>query len=696
MEKTDLKNSRKSNFNSDDYDEEKDKELKHTWLLDENEPFVFIGKIKFDHILHKHEYEYFDHVYMENVVNQNGKRCIYPDSSSTFKIFLGIKQSSSELKNINDGDIVKLEQKKIRYANDIEKDKTGSLYALRADFYKSNGKLTKLTEIPAEIWDAFSDNYENKNLIEQWVIDDSLSSNKAQIEKQKKKLEDDYSSYENHIKENELQLKEEISKLEKKLYKEKDDLNKITDKLKELDKDKQEKEAELHAVKLQIEDTLKQSKNILENNRNRLQKLSRLGFIEKSTLSGLYTFQSESINSSNNSGVDPIQIVNYIQSSMYSVGSLYSKDLIKNFCALLNTHDIILFAGESGIGKTNLVKRFAEAVDGVAKIIPVKPNWTSTDDLIGYYNPIEKRYIFTPFLDAIVEANANRNKLYLICLDEMNLARIEYYFADFLSLLEERSSEPEIDLFSSLEEQNAELNISEQIDKIVDKENDVNVDILRRSVYNKLKSMSKIPVPSNVRFIGTLNIDDTTFYLSPKILDRVHIIKFENPLFIDSEGITSEIDFGLANQQISVNVQSLFEDLKPYPAYFTNKDDPVINKLIELSRMLDLIGLGFGARVLSQALLYKESLSKFGSTDEIFFINNLIRQKILPRLRLDGADLVSDGSGRQKINILNEIVNFLENNFSFNLIKKNNSLIELKNLISRADNGDLQINFWIK
>ena len=69
---------------------------------------------------------------------------------------------------------------------------------------------------------------------------------------------------------------------------------------------------------------------------------------------------------------------------------------------------------------------------------------------------------------------------------------------------------------------------------------------------------------------------NTTFYLSPKILDRVHIIKFENPLFINSDEITSEIDFDSANQPISVNVQSLFEDLKPYPTYFTNKDDPVI------------------------------------------------------------------------------------------------------------------------
>ena len=81
-----------------------------------------------------------------------------------------------------------------------------------------------------------------------------------------------------------------------------------------------------------------------------------------------------------------------------------------------------------------LVKSFADAIGGKAFIIPVKPNWTSAEDLLGYYNPLEKKYLATPFLEALLEAQNNPTIPYFICLDEMNLARIEYYFADFLSL----------------------------------------------------------------------------------------------------------------------------------------------------------------------------------------------------------------------------------------------------------------------
>ena len=112
---------------------------------------------------------------------------------------------------------------------------------------------------------------------------------------------------------------------------------------------------------------------------------------------------------------------------------------------------MIILAGDSGSGKTHLVKSFADAIGGKSIIIPVKPNWTSAEDLLGYYNPLENRYISTPFLDALIEASKHPEVPYLICLDEMNLAKVEYYFADFLSLLEERDETPEISLFSDTE-----------------------------------------------------------------------------------------------------------------------------------------------------------------------------------------------------------------------------------------------------
>lgn len=127
------------------------------------------------------------------------------------------------------------------------------------------------------------------------------------------------------------------------------------------------------------------------------------------------------------------KLADHIHAYLYHKKSLiYTNYQIRNFLTLLKTHDIIVLSGLSGSGKTQIVKAFAEALGGVAKIIPVKPNWTSSDDLTGYYNPLQMSFLPTPFTEAIVEAIHNPNQLYFICLDEMNLARVEYYFADFL------------------------------------------------------------------------------------------------------------------------------------------------------------------------------------------------------------------------------------------------------------------------
>lgn len=143
--------------------------------------------------------------------------------------------------------------------------------------------------------------------------------------------------------------------------------------------------------------------------------------------------------------------IEYIQAYLWNKGIVYKQSVLKDYLALLMSNDLIVLAGDSGSGKTNLVKSFAKAVGGEAIIIPVKPNWTSAEDLLGYYNPLESSYLSTKFLDALIEAQKNPHIPYFICLDEMNLARVEYYFADFLSLLEERDEQPVIQLFSSTE-----------------------------------------------------------------------------------------------------------------------------------------------------------------------------------------------------------------------------------------------------
>ena len=229
---------------------------------------------------------------------------------------------------------------------------------------------------------------------------------------------------------------------------------------------------------------------------------------------------------------------------------------------------------------------------------------------LGYYNPLQKTYLSTPFLEALIEASQNPEVPYFICLDEMNLARVEYYFADFLSVLEERDTDPEIFLYSD-EESNHVLsefnNVIQAIEGLKEKYNKNDItsfyDILKDSQINtELKEIlglsdkvslisyhstlrrmlggilnipSSIVFPRNVRIIGAINIDETTHYLSPKVLDRAHVIKFDNPLLSDWSAIENEVassNIENPNYKIKFSIEQ-FGERKPYPKFIS----PLLN-----------------------------------------------------------------------------------------------------------------------
>ena len=421
-------------------------------------------------------------------------------------------------------------------------------------------------------------------------------------------------------------------------------------KLNELNIIKSDMEASIEFLKQKIE-LCKSLEFISDNDANKyLNTLTETSF---ETPEGLLDMQNDFDN-------DYSALAEHIQLFLYhKKGLIYTKFQIQNFLSLVMTHDIVILSGLSGSGKTQIVKSFAEAIGGVTKIIPVKPNWTSSDDLLGYYNPIQSSFLPTPFTEAIVEASLNPNQLYFICLDEMNLARPEYYFADFLSKLEERDKSPEIELYAKHEE---ELFISEfstllsLIENAIDG-NELNSwqdflsnDTIRnrffellgssseetmlkihsqmkRRLIDILKFPSTIKIPNNIRFIGAINIDETTNYFSPKILDRVHVMKFENPLII--EGIVKE----------KVEQTENGRELKPVYLESSKcgkrEELPLINNdecknitdfLKEINRKYLLnLSIDFGVRSIRQAINYSLQYFKTGNNTndikEIIAIN---------------------------------------------------------------------------
>ena len=420
----------------------------------------------------------------------------------------------------------------------------------------------------------------------------------------------------------------------------------------------------------------------------------------------------------------------HIQAFLHAKGIYYKQSLLMDFLALLRTQDLIILAGDSGSGKTNLVKSFAEAIGGKAIIIPVKPNWTSTEDLLGYYNPLEKRYITTQFLDALIEAENNPQIPYLICLDEMNLARVEYYFADFLSLLEERNKQPKIFLYSDTEASHVQheydifLKLTDEVlrssgmqtltdftDLLKDEQANAKLhqlcgfrdgesllkyhSYLRRALSGLIRTPSTIELPANVRFIGAINVDETTHYLSPKILDRAHVIRFTNPLLFDWQAFEDELQ--QQDRDLSMHIRFSTVHLgerTPYPEF--DRSDALVVIMVEMAKdYLSKLGVEFGLRTVRQARNYAFESRRVG-IDEKNILNNFVLHKVLPKLMLDGSKKGAGNTTRK--DVLYEFRDFLELHLNRlgGAVGGHSCIVEMDGLLSNAEFNDWAVNYWAR
>lgn len=491
-------------------------------------------------------------------------------------------------------------------------------------------------------------------------------------------------------------------------------------------------EAETESRRAALEERLRALESLLREKGDRM---VALRLIEEADLEKLFPSSAQQNSRTGHDfqdvlGGDLNKLASYVQAHAWQKGMHYSLAQLLDFITLLRTNDLLVLAGDSGSGKTSLVKSVAEAIGGKYVIVPVKPNWTSAEDLLGYYNPIEGRYHPSQFLLALLEAARAPETPHFIYLDEMNLARVEYYFADFLSLLETRGGEPWIHLYASAEERhtaidnrlfltleqeartrvglpaNASLEdillndqASLELRKLAGFQDSDNVLSHHAKLRRSLAGLMDIPptfrFPRNAWIIGAINVDETTHYLSPKILDRAHVMRFRNPVLVDWEAIGNEVEgFDLdISQPINIKADDI-GTRDPYPAF--DRKNPAVALLSRLSRdYLDPLGIEFGLRAIRQSMNYIEKAGDIG-LGPLEALNNIVLHKILPKMVIE-LDKVT-GAGATRRDVLASLRNALANELHElnRTLVTESALDALDDLIARADGNNGIANFWAR
>ena len=621
---------------------------------------------------------------------------------------------------------------KLQLSSSFEREKQDNPLLLNVD----SVSMQKLHEINED--DVIKDDNGNV-LVEESVVNYYSTLKKEEIKKVITENLETLVQERDSVKSNLLELRDEYSNKEKIIQNQEEKLEKLQTEVEINQVNREHLQNEVTNIKIELDNLKDIQMNKVEKFRSFIQtkadSLLNLEFIDKDQYNEILSIKSTDIERSEKfldftADLDGnySQAISQIQAYLFKKNIIYPKYVLEDYFSLIKTNDLIILAGDSGSGKTNLVKSFADAVGGVSKIIPVKPSWTSSEDLLGYYNPLQKTYLSTPFLEALIEATQNPEIPYFICLDEMNLARVEYYFADFLSELEERERDPKIFLYSDKESDHVLSEFNNVIQAIeglqekynkhdigsfydILKDSQINTELkeilglsdkvslisyhstLRRMLGGILNTPSSIVFPKNVRIIGAINIDETTHYLSPKVLDRAHVIKFDNPLLSDWSAIEDEVaSSNIENPEYKIKFSiEQFGERKQYPKF--SKDDEFCNKVVELTKdYFKPLGVEIGLRTIRQGLNYNESFLSFNSNEHIAF-NNFILHKILPKFTFDGSTTVGN---KEKLEIVDEFKIAIKHliNEDIDGLEGRSSIEELNEILQKSKENDNIVNYW--
>ena len=285
------------------------------------------------------------------------------------------------------------------------------------------------------------------------------------------------------------------------------------------------------------------------------------------------------------------------------MGLYYTPEIVRRFVAGMASSKLLILEGISGTGKTSLPYSFSRYMENPATIVSVQPSYRDRTELLGYFNEFSKRFNETEFLRALYEANYTPVPT-LIVLDEMNLARIEYYFAEMLSVLEMPSKDEWVlDLVPTAWEGDP-----------------VKLDA------------GKIKVSDAAWFVGTANNDDSTFTITDKVYDRAM------PIELNERADAFECDPEPNCDITAEHLQELFEKAKEqYPI-----SDEVFEKMQKLDNyLITRFKLSFGNRIMKQMYDFIPVYVACGGT-ELGGMDYIIARKVLKKFESMNVTFVRD------------------------------------------------------
>lgn len=424
----------------------------------------------------------------------------------------------------------------------------------------------------------------------------------------------------------EQKFKEELLSIEKREESLQIASNEIQEKQKQID----ENAKELQAIEKELRNSHR--KELATMNRSHEQALKKMTTREKHLYNILSDIRVNQESTDTTSGEESILHPWDMESNVETMQRLlyhnseqklyYDKNIIEMFLRALQTNTLVILSGPSGTGKSSLINAFAHALqESKASIIPVQSSWTDKQDLLGYFNTVEKRYVPTPFLEAVLAARESEG-LHLICLDEMNLSHIEYYFAELLSAREQGGR---VDLYPHRYRKEA-IDIIEEFNTLESPSRD---DKERyRNAIELMTYPAQLDIPKNVRFVGTINMDHTVKPLSPKVIDRSFIVELsyqyptlEKRVELEANPISGKIEFDLSKFS---EEQFLLEEIMSDTRW-----------LVNLSDKLNIIP---DAKINSRS---EKQIAKYLQVVPVLTedtLNQLIQSKILPRIHFSSSN----------------------------------------------------------